>query len=144
MARAADQFRGLHNFSLFARASDKNPLRNILSVRLGQSEGLIFFQVTADSFLWHMVRYMASALAEIGRGSQDDEMIRQRLAGENTAPIPPAPAEGLVLWEVDCGVSWTSLPVDRRSFEFLEMRRAHHSVMSRVCNLLMMDEDTRI
>lgn len=142
MARAAADFTGTHNFSSFARANDKNPLRNVLAVEIGTTEGQPFFQVTAESYLWHMVRYMAAALALVGSGREDEDMIRQRLTGTSTSPLSPAPAEGLILWDVDCGLSWSPMPVDRRSRAHLERCRAHHAVMTRICGLL--DEDQHL
>lgn len=136
MARAAVLFTGTHDFRHFARANDKNPVRNVLAVDVGTTEGQPFFQVTAESFLWHMVRYMAAALDLVGSGRGDEDQVRQRLAGVCTRPLTPAPAEGLILWEVDCGLTWTPMPVDRRTRAHLERCHAHHAVMTRVCSLL--------
>ena len=46
----------------FARVRDKNPLRNILAIRIAEEDGFVFLEVTAESFLWHQVRCMATAL----------------------------------------------------------------------------------
>jgi tRNA pseudouridine38-40 synthase len=139
MARAADYFTGTHDFSCFARANGKNPVRNVLAVRVGTTEEQPFFQVTAESFLWHMVRYMAASLALIGSGHEDDDLILSRLGRTCTSTLSPAPAEGLILWDVDCGLSWSPMPVDGRTRAYLERCRAHHAVMTRVCDLLDKD-----
>ena len=62
MNRAAHLFLGSHNFTSFARVKDKNPYRNILAARMGEEDGFVFFEVKAESFLWHQVRCMAAAL----------------------------------------------------------------------------------
>jgi tRNA pseudouridine38-40 synthase len=141
MASAAGYFTGTHDFRNFARASDKNPVRNVLAVDIGTIAGQPFFQVTAESFLWHMVRYMAAALDLVGSGREDEDLIRQRLAGTCTSPLSPAPAEGLILWDVDCGLSWSPMPMDRRTRAYLARCRAHHTVMTRVCSLLDEEQD---
>jgi tRNA pseudouridine38-40 synthase len=141
MAGASDHFTGTHDFSCFARANDKNPVRNVLTAEIGTIAGQTYFQVTAESFLWHMVRYMAAALDLVGTGRGAEDLISQRLAGMCTSPLSPAPAEGLVLWEVDCGLTWSPMPVDRRARAYLERCRAHHAVMARVCTLLNEEYD---
>jgi len=88
-----------------------------------------------------MVRYMAAALALVGSGHEDEDLIPKRLGRTCTSPLSPAPAEGLILWDVDCGLSWSPMPVDRRTRAYLEQCRAHHTVMTRVCDLLDLDQD---
>ena len=71
MKAGAALFEGVHDFSGFAKVSDKNPVRGILSASLGLECGIVYFEVTAQSFLWHMVRCMAKALEEAGTGSSE-------------------------------------------------------------------------
>ena len=136
MEKASRHFLGIHDFSNFARVGDKNPQRNILAIRIAEEEGFVFFEVTAESFLWHQVRCMASALLRVGTGEAKEESIQQYLEGEIDKPLSPAPAEGLVLWETDCGVSWSPLPEGERSSQFIDHLYRHHALMVKVCRLL--------
>ena len=97
MVKASRHFLGIHDFSHFARVRDKNPLRKILATRIAEEDGFIFFEVTAESFLWHQVRCMATALLRVGYGEVSEESVQQYLEGEIDKPLSPAPAEGLVL-----------------------------------------------
>jgi len=136
MEKAARLFLGIHDFSNFARVKDKNPLRNILASRIAEDNGFVFFEVTAESFLWHQVRCMATALLRVGNGDCERECILHYLEGEIDKPLSPAPAEGLVLWETDCGVSWFPLLEKERSSQFIDHLSRHHALMENVCRLL--------
>ena len=136
METACRHFLGVHDFSHFARVKDKNPLRNILAIRIGGEEGFRYLEVTAESFLWHQVRCMAAALLSVGKGEIDEGRILRYLEGESEKPLSPAPAEGLVLWETDCGLGWTPLSERDRSSAFMEHLCRHHALMERVCNVL--------
>ena len=68
-------FIGRHNFTNFARVRDKNPWRNILEIRIGENKDFVYLEVKAESFLWHQVRCMASALFQVGEGEADETVI---------------------------------------------------------------------
>jgi tRNA pseudouridine38-40 synthase len=136
MVQACQHFLGTHDFSRFARVQDKNPSRTILAIRMAEEDGFMFLEVKAESFLWHQVRCMATALQRIGEGEAGAESILYYLKGGSERPLSPAPAEGLVLWDTDCGVSWLPLLSGERSGLFLEHLCRHHSLMEKVCRLL--------
>ena len=133
MQRAAARYVGNHDFTNFARVGDKNPFRRIHAAQVAEADGFLFFEVTADSFLWHQVRCMAAALVLVGDGEDPEESITLLLEGPAKRPIQPAPAEGLILWNVDCGLSWTALPDRERSTRFMDHLRRHHALMENVC-----------
>ena len=136
MEKASRHFLGIHDFSNFARVRDKNPLRNILAIRIAEEDGFVYFEVTAGSFLWHQVRCMATALLRVGNGDREEECILQYLEGEIDKPLSPAPAEGLVLWDTDCSLSWSKLAESERSSSFMDHLCRHHALMENVCRLL--------
>ena len=140
MGRAARIFPGPHDFSRFARVEGKDPLRNILSARVfedGSADGgFTCFEVTAESFLWQMVRGMAGALLSVGTEGLDEEGMRGLLDSPSGERHPPAPSSGLVLWEVDCGIRFEPLSRSPRSSAFLSTKRTHHEVMARITSLL--------
>jgi tRNA pseudouridine38-40 synthase len=136
MQRAAVRFVGNHNFTNFARIDDKNPFRRIHAAHVDEAEGFLYFEVTADSFLWHQVRCMAAALALVGNGESAEETITLLLEGLADRPLQPAPSEGLILWAADCGLSWTDLASGERSTRFMDHLRHHHALMENVCLIL--------
>ncbi|MFY9799789.1 MAG: tRNA pseudouridine(38-40) synthase TruA [Methanoregula sp.] len=136
MERAAQYFTGSHNFTNFARVRDKNPWRKILDIGIGQEEGFVYVEVKAQSFLWHQVRCMAAALLLVGEGEADESFISSLLEGEVNRPLQPAPAEGLILRETDCGIVWIPLPRDERSSTHMDHVMRHHALLTKVCSVL--------
>lgn len=133
MERAAHHFIGCHNFTNLARVRDKNPWRNILKIGIGENEGFNYLEVKAESFLWHQVRCMATALLQVGEGEADESYIVSLLEGEVKRSPQPAPAEGLVLNDTDCGIEWIPIPVDKRSSTHMDHIERHHALMAKVC-----------
>jgi len=136
MAQAAGRFVGTHNFTNFARIEDRNPFRTVLAATVAEEGDVVYLEVTAESFLWHQVRCMATALIRVGDGEAGEDSIDELLTAEATKPLQPAPAEGLILWDTDCGISWTPLPAGGRSTRFLDQLMRHHALMETVCRVI--------
>ncbi|MBN1194783.1 MAG: tRNA pseudouridine(38-40) synthase TruA [Methanomicrobiaceae archaeon] len=115
MQAVADVFVGTHDFSRFARVADRNPRRTILSSRVSAAGSCAVYEVTGESFLWNMVRCMATALTAAGKGEMTPEDVEKRLSDPRGAHFGPAPAGGLVLWDIDCGIRFQPIETDRRS-----------------------------
>jgi len=139
MSSACNLFLGTHDFSRFARVRDKNPLRTILGIRVAKEDDYAFLEVKASSFLWHQVRCMVTALLRIGGGEMGKESILRLLQDGSDHPLPPAPAEGLILWDTDCGVDWTLMDEGERSSEFMHHLHSHHALMKKICLVLKQD-----
>jgi tRNA pseudouridine38-40 synthase len=136
MEQAALAFIGSQNFTNFARVQGKNPYRNILAVRVEEEEGFVFFEVKAESFLWHQVRCMAAALYQIGLVLEQEDYIARLLEATADKPLQPAPAEGLILWDTGCGIQWTEIESGDRCETYLDHLIAHHALMGKVCRAL--------
>jgi tRNA pseudouridine38-40 synthase len=119
MARAAARFVGEHDVSRLCRAGSNNPVRRILASRVFAGETGAVYEVTAWSFLWHQVRCMAGALESVGRGELDGDGIDGLLSGACRRNPPPAPADRLVLWEVETPFAFTPVGPGGRTEEFL-------------------------
>jgi tRNA pseudouridine38-40 synthase len=85
MHAAAQAMLGTHDFSTF-RASNcqaASPVRTVKSISVQQTGRYIVIDITADGFLYHMVRNLAGALMEIGEGKQPENWISTLLAFQN-------------------------------------------------------------
>jgi tRNA pseudouridine38-40 synthase len=142
MDRAARAFEGTHDFSLFARTDGRDPVRAVLSARVYEESGVVIFEVRAESFLWHMVRYMASALRLVGTGEADGNLVSSRLAGDPCGRLPPAPPGGLVLWDVSYGFPFQPLDPGKRSRTYLEREYVSSRVRTCVAGYLAADTCT--
>ncbi len=136
MERAAGRFIGNHNFTNFARLDGRNPNRTVLDATVSEESGFVYLEVTAESFLWHQVRCMATALLRVGNGEAEESSIDELLTTDAKTPLQPAPAEGLILWDTDCGLSWTPLPAGERSTLFIDQLSRHYALMENVCRVM--------
>ncbi|MBQ7727657.1 MAG: tRNA pseudouridine(38-40) synthase TruA [Clostridia bacterium] len=104
MERALPYLLGQHDFSSFMAAGSKieDPVRTVRDARLFRQDEQIVFEVSADGFLYHMVRIIAGTLVQIGAGQKEpEEMEKIILAKDRHAAGPTAPACGLYLWAVE-------------------------------------------
>jgi tRNA pseudouridine38-40 synthase len=136
MDQAAAVLVGTHDFSRLARVREKSPIRTVKSARVFLDRGIPVFEVTAHTYLWHMVRCMAAALLSIGTHEREPELMERLLSGECRRNPPAAPADGLVLWDIDCGVTFTPTEPDPRSRDWIGSARRQAIVRERIISLL--------
>lgn len=98
MQQAADLLIGKHDFTTF-RASEcqaSSPIRTVNRFNIVQDNDLIFFKVSALSFLHHQVRNMVGSLKLVGEEKWSPEDFKKALeAKSRAAGGPTAPPEGL-------------------------------------------------
>ncbi|MEI6292684.1 MAG: tRNA pseudouridine(38-40) synthase TruA [Methanomicrobiales archaeon] len=132
METTAMLFQGNHDFSGFARVDNKNPERRVIAASIGRDNGVLFLEISAESFLWHMVRCIASVLRDIGTGTCDIASIAKRLEGDYPGGIHPAPPEGLVLWNVSYDMPFMPLPYEERRLGTIREWEGYHRVMATI------------
>ena len=104
MDKAAQYLVGQNDFKSFASAADQreSSVRTITHCHVKEGHNLIAISVSADGFLYNMVRNIVGTLVEIGRGRWQPEYINEILAAKDrTAAGPIAPACGLCLIKID-------------------------------------------
>ena len=83
-----------------------------------------------------MVRCIATALRDVGMGTCEVAGITERLEGDYSGGIHPAPPEGLVLWDVAYDMQFTPLPQEgRRGRGLLREWQGYHRVMATICRI---------
>ncbi len=104
MRRAARILKGPHDFTALAAKSERQPVRTISKLSIIPRGSLLTIAVTADGFLYKMVRSIVGALVKVGERRLTVEELRSVLEGrKRTALIATAPAHGLFLWRVTYG-----------------------------------------
>lgn len=96
MRRAADKLVGKHDFTSFraTQCQAKSPIKTLDVCRITTSGDKIIFELSARSFLHHMVRNIVGTLIEIGIGKPYDIDAVLSACNRSTAG-PTAPACGL-------------------------------------------------
>ncbi len=104
MNEAAALMCGRRDFASFMAAGSKitDTVRNVFEASVKRREDTVVFSVTADGFLYNMVRIMAGTLLAVGTGrlSPGDipHIIEAKDRGRAGATLPP---DGLYLCRVD-------------------------------------------
>ena len=103
MRSAASRFLGQHDFSAFCANKNmkKSTVRYIESFEITVDNDSIYFTVTGNGFLHHMVRIMVGTLLEIGRGEREVDSISQLFGASRAEAGELIPASGLTLKEVN-------------------------------------------
>ena len=100
MHAAAQVLLGEHDFSAF-RASEcqaKSPLRKVERLDIQRADEWVTLSITANAFLHHMVRNVASLLISVGHGESPPARVATVLAGrDRKANAATAPPDGLYL-----------------------------------------------
>lgn len=100
---AAESLLGEHDFSAFGTPPQEGgtTIRQVLESFWQQSEASFVYQVTANAFLYHMVRRMVHIQVEIGVGKVKPEDLEGFLSGPHDEMIQGlAPAQGLFLHKI--------------------------------------------
>ena len=94
---------GEHDFSAFESKSDKSSgVRTIERLDVRSDGGRIEIEVTANGFLYNMVRGIAGTLIDVGRGALEPAGVQRILESrERSEAGPTAPACGLCLISVE-------------------------------------------
>ena len=102
MREAAALLEGEHDFSAFTSAKHmkKSAVRNISGITIESAGDEIDIYVTADGFLWNMVRIITGTLLEVGTGKRRPEDVSVLLEGGVRSDAGfTVPACGLILFD---------------------------------------------
>ncbi len=100
LERIAQAFVGAHDFAAMssAKRDAADTVRTVSEFKITREGALVTFSVTADGFLYNMVRIMVGTLLNAARGKLSRAEIERLLAaGTRTNLCATAPAEGLYL-----------------------------------------------
>lgn len=94
-------FLGTYDFSNFATVSEKNPVRKIDYFRIKEKGIFLIVDIKAESFLWHMVRKIISAVEKVGLKKMDIADVRDMLLSQRKFfNLPLAKPEPLILMDI--------------------------------------------
>ena len=94
---ASKILQGTHDFSNFSKRSERNPIRTIDSIKISKNDDLLIIDVIGESFLWNMVRKIATTLYLVGNNELSINELQSFFNPSTCAAIAPMPPEGLIL-----------------------------------------------
>lgn len=118
MHEAAQALVGEHDFTSFrARACQANhAVREIQQISVQRTGDIVSLEVTANGFLYHMVRNIAGSLIKVGMGEERAGWMKDVLEKmDRDVAAPTAPPEGLYFLGARYPDSY-SLPTARSAF----------------------------
>ncbi len=95
---------GAHDFSSFTPPSEpsESRVREVVGASFFPMGDRLVFQISANAFLWRMVRSLAGTLIELDKMAAPPIEVAERLkACDHAAAGPSAPAKGLCLHRVE-------------------------------------------
>ena len=100
LRNASEVFLGEHDFAAFRSvgSSVKDTVRTIYAIRVEDTEGGFYIEVTGNGFLYNMVRVMVGSLLAVANGDLTAEEIAAALSsGQRDKRFKTLPAKGLLL-----------------------------------------------
>lgn len=103
MHRAAQHYVGTHDFRSFMAAKSKitDCVRTVYSAKVEREGDMVKFIVSADGYLYNMVRIMVGTLLDVGKGITTPDSVRRVIdAADRSAAGATVPPQGLFLTKV--------------------------------------------
>lgn len=105
MDQASRYLVGTHDFSSFGKppkGETFSPVRTVTRAEWGQSGARLTFAISANAFLYRMVRAIVAVLVQVGLGERGPDEVRDILAARDRALVKSlAPPHGLCLVRVE-------------------------------------------
>lgn len=103
MKQAGEFLVGVHDFASFCTRAKmkKSTIREIHALSITREENEVWILVTADGFLYNMMRIIAGTLIEVGRGVRSPDSIPTLFGAQRQQAGFLAPPQGLCLMEVE-------------------------------------------
>ena len=103
MNEAAQVLQGRHDFSAFRSAgcSAQHAIREVTAISVSRQEDIVNIDITANAFLYHMVRNIVGSLIAVGRGEESVEWFKNVFeGGDRKLAGVTADAQGLCFMSV--------------------------------------------
>jgi tRNA pseudouridine38-40 synthase len=120
MHNAAQVLQGKHDFSAFRSAgcSSQHAIREISAISISRRKDIVTIDITANAFLYHMVRNIVGSLLEVGRGEKPAAWLGEVLeGGDRKVAGVTAESQGLYFMNVRYDPKY-NLPDTPEAFPF--------------------------
>lgn len=103
MTEASQMLIGQHDFASFGKSpvDGRSTIRHVTQINWSVEGDCLIFEITANAFLYRMVRNVVGTLIQVGLGRLKVEQVKEILQARNLrCSVPAAPACGLCLIKV--------------------------------------------
>ncbi len=104
MKEAAEYIVGKHDFKSFMTSGAQvlSTVREVFSLNVCQNDDIIEIFITADGYLYNMVRIITGTLVSVGEGKLTPQSLPQIINAKNREKAgPTAPPQGLYLYQIN-------------------------------------------
>ncbi len=104
MQDGAQHLVGRYDFSAFRALGTpvRTTVRNLYGIRVSREGDLVYIEIRADGFLYHMARMIVGTLIRLGLGKiEPQDVIDIRTSRDSLKGGPAAPARGLFLDSIE-------------------------------------------
>ena len=104
MKIAARYICGKYDFSAFMASGSKvsDAVRNVYDCEVIKNDDKVIIRISADGFLYNMVRIISGTLLEVGKGNLQPQSIPEIIQSKDRSNAGPTlPAHGLYLTKVN-------------------------------------------
>lgn len=104
MREGARHLVGKQDFSAFRALGTpvKTTVRSLFGIQVSREGELVYIDISADGFLYHMARMITGTLIRVGLGKLDPREVADILASRDSLKGgPAAPARGLFLDRIE-------------------------------------------
>lgn len=115
LGASLERFVGTRDFSRFAKGKGAGAVRNVESIELHEKNGFLAIDIKGKGFLRNMVRRIVAAGVAVASGERSIEEIDRAIAGGDVKSFGLAPAEFLVLMDVDYGMHFNRVGLHEKT-----------------------------
>lgn len=109
LGNALDLFIGRKDFKNFSKSGARGRYRTVESIQLTRSGGCLLIDFRGTSFLHNMLRRIVAAALSVAKGSATTAEITSALEGNASRSFGLAPAQYLILMDVDYGMKFVEV-----------------------------------
>ncbi|HJJ56380.1 MAG TPA: tRNA pseudouridine(38-40) synthase TruA [Methanocorpusculum sp.] len=138
MNEAVQVLVGRHDFTRFSKIEPgKDPYRTVTNATVfSGSDGLPIFEISAESFLWNMIRGISGCLALVGCDIVKPDTI-QNLLIQPGDRVHPTSSDALILWDVKSDVEFKPMRQSTESMRILGNISMSSRIQKRVSEAIL-------
>ena len=119
MKKAAQLFKGKHNYTNYTKDKTKNPCLTIDTITITRENNIYILDITAQRFLWNQIRRIIAAIKKVGNNEISPDDIKKTLKyPHKEQSFGMSPPENLILMDVQYkNINFTPITKSQKKIE---------------------------